>query len=145
MASILRKNGLKATPSRLALLHIIAEARVPISAHEAAARAGKKMDQATIYRAFTALKTKKIIRQIDLRHNHAHYELFDYDDHHHVICISCGRVEDIAGCEVKTMYAAFLRATRSFANIEQHSLEFYGICKMCAGKANKEERVRRDL
>ncbi|MBI2056542.1 MAG: transcriptional repressor [Candidatus Sungbacteria bacterium] len=138
MAGILRRSGLKATHPRIALLNVIAESSAPVSAQEAAKRVGKKMDQATIYRAFNTLKSKKIIRQVDLRHNHAHYELFDYDDHHHMICISCGKVEDISGCEVESMYSAFLRAARSFATIEQHSLEFYGVCKTCAEKTQRK-------
>lgn len=134
MRSILRKTHLKATPARLFVLSIFKKARRPLSAQEIIDTVGARADQATVYRILHDFKTCGIIRPIDLRHNHAHYELADRDDHHHLVCARCGRIEDVEECGIEDVQAAVLRASRAFSKIVQHSLEFYGICRTCEGK-----------
>jgi Fur family ferric uptake transcriptional regulator len=133
---ILRKSGHKATPSRLAILGAFKKNKNPMSAQEIIAALSSDADQATVYRTLSALKKKGVLRQIDLRHNHAHYELTDIAEHHHLICLSCGRIEDVHRCGVEAMQHAVLHGSKHFAEIRQHALEFYGICKSC--KLKKE-------
>jgi Fur family ferric uptake transcriptional regulator len=133
---ILRKSGHKATHSRLAILNAFKKNRNPMSAQEIIAALSSDIDQATVYRTINALKKNGVIKQIDLRHNHAHYELADTLEHHHLICLSCGRIEDVHRCGVETIQHAVLNGSKHFAEIRQHALEFYGICKSC--KAKKE-------
>ncbi len=131
--SVLRRAGYKATPSRLTVLEIFKKTGRPLSPQAVIDKAGKNIDQATIYRIIKTLKTIGAIRQIDFRHNHAHYELSDTGDHHHCICLVCGHSEEITGCEIDAvMKEAVLRQARSFSEIKDHSLEFYGTCKRCA-------------
>src|SRR5580698_3348380 len=96
-ATTLRKAGLKATPSRLAILELFRKSKHPLAAqeiidsvplHTGKPRKGKS-DPATIYRTLKSLNAKGIIHPIDLRHNHAHYELTDIAEHHHLICLEC--------------------------------------------------------
>ena len=63
-----------------------------MSAQEIIDALPSRFDQATVYRTIGSLKEKGVVRQIDLRHNHAHYELTDARDHHHLICEACGRL-----------------------------------------------------
>ena len=128
----LHRSGYKATPARLAILDIFKKSKRPLSAQEIIDELPGDIDQATIYRTFTALKTKGIIHQIDLRHNHAHYELTDIAEHHHLICLHCGRVEDVQHCNIGEIQATVLRASKHFSEIKQHTLEFYGMCRVCA-------------
>ena len=58
----------------------------------------------------------------------------DIADHHHLVCLRCGRIEDVAHCGVEAMQSAILRGSKHFTEIRQHALEFYGICKACAKK-----------
>jgi Fur family ferric uptake transcriptional regulator len=129
---ILRKSGYKATHARLAILEIFAKVKRPMSAHAVIKMLPKNVDQATVYRTFKSLSEKGIIRQIDLRHNHAHYELADLAEHHHLICTQCGRIEDVRHCSIEEIQSNILRSSKYFAEIRQHALEFYGICKKCA-------------
>ena len=128
---VLHKAGFKATSARMALLKLMKKSKKPLSAENMISGLGKNFDQATIYRIVKKLKQSGIIKQIDLRHNHAHYELVDIDDHHHLICIKCGKIEDITGCEIEEMYKTILKKYSTFSKIKQHSLEFYGVCKKC--------------
>ncbi len=129
--SVLRKSGYKATPARFAVLSIIKQSKNPLSAQGVIERLGTDFDQATVYRTFKSLKESGIIRQIDLRHNHAHYEIANDKEHHHLICILCGRIEDVRECGVEDMHSIILRHSKYFSEIRQHALEFYGICKSC--------------
>lgn len=130
-ASMLRKAGLKVTPARIHVLQVFSNEKVPLSPRAVISRMHGEIDQVTVYRAIRAFQRAGIIRQIDLRHNHAHYELVDLSDHHHIVCTSCGTVADIEGCEVEEAYARMLRSVPAFSEIRQHSLEFYGVCKKC--------------
>ena len=98
---MLRKSGSKATPSRLAILDVFKRTRNPMSAQEIMDALPQGTDQATVYRTLKSLKEKGLIRQIDLRHNHAHYELADIAEHHHLICLRCGRIEKVEHCGVE--------------------------------------------
>ena len=128
---ILRSAGYKVTPARLALLTLLRENNKPMSPQTIVEKLSKEIDQATIYRILKNLKDANIIRQVDFQHGHAHYELRDTSDHHHVICKKCGRAEDIKGCDISSWQGSVLRQTKSFSEIDHHSLEFYGLCTIC--------------
>lgn len=129
---ILHAAGYKATPSRIKVLSVLEKQGRPLSPHGVINKIGKTIDQATIYRILKAFKHAGIIRQVDFRHNHPHYELADLVDHHHLICTACGLSEEILGCEVDSMRRTVLRRARHFGEIREHSLEFYGLCTACA-------------
>jgi len=135
LQKILRKSGHKATPARLAILGIFDKNKNPMSAQEIIDALPSDTDQATVYRTLKSLREKGVIKQIDLRHNHAHYELADVADHHHLICLRCGRIEDVAHHGVEAMENTVLHNSKHFAEIKTHALEFYGVCKTCAKKS----------
>jgi len=130
----LRKEGLKATKPRMAVLRLLARSKRPESPR-AIVEGVPDIDQATVYRMLKILEGARIIRRVDFGHTHAHYEILRDDDHHHLICISCGRSEDIHKCNADEMAAAVLRQSDHFSKIERHALEFYGLCNICAKKA----------
>jgi len=140
LKKILRKSNFKATPSRIAVLEVFKKTRKPISAQEIISALSRSVNQATVYRTLKLFKTKEIIKQIDLRQNHAHYELADLMEHHHIICLGCGRVEDIHYCWINEMEPIIRRSSRHFAEITQHALEFYGICKACKKRSDLPAR-----
>lgn len=131
---LLRKSGYKATPSRLAILGVFRANQKPLSAQAVIDYLPRGTDQVTVYRTLKSFKEKGIIKQIDLRHNHAHYELANIAEHHHLICLSCGKIEDVHHCDIEATEGAVLRSSKHFAEIRQHALEFYGICKACTRK-----------
>ena len=133
----LRKAGYKATPSRLSVIAYLQQSKKPLSPQAVIDHFGSNIDQATIYRILKTLLKIGMIRQVDFRHNHPHYELTDQKDHHHLICITCGRSEEIMGCEVDSMKQTVLRQAKRFSEIREHALEFYGTCKECAHTKRK--------
>ncbi|HUZ93186.1 MAG TPA: Fur family transcriptional regulator [Candidatus Paceibacterota bacterium] len=134
MKSALRRAGYRATLPRLAVLRVFESAKRPPSAQDVIDAVRNGMDSATVYRTLKSLKEKGMIRQVDLRHNHAHYELTGAPEHHHLICSRCGRMEEVRDCGGEEMEKLVLRHSKHFAEIREHALEFYGVCKSCAHK-----------
>lgn len=132
LRQLLRKSGHKATSSRLAILRAFQKAKKPLSAQGVIELVPRTIDQATVYRTLRSFKEKGILRPVDLRHNHAHYDLATLDHHHHIICLRCGRIENVPHHGVEAMERSIAQSSRHFAEIRQHALEFYGICKACA-------------
>lgn len=130
---MLRESGHKATPSRLSLLQILAKADAPLSIPSIIKESRNSLTQATLYRALESLVDVGIVRRIDVGHTHAHYELESSEKHHHhLICKSCGVIEDVELCEVSDISTSVLRRSKKFTKIQGHSLEFFGVCKKCA-------------
>jgi Fe2+ or Zn2+ uptake regulation protein len=133
----LRKSGYRATGPRIAILAILKKEHRPMSAQEIIDASRRTIDPATVYRTISSLREKGVIRQVDLRQNHAHYEFADPSYQHHVICMRCGRIEGVRHCNVATFERAVLREAKQFAEITTHALEFYGICKKCADQRTR--------
>lgn len=123
----------RATPGRLALLRALESAGTPLSTRGLAKKMGHALDQATLYRALESLTVAGIVRRVDFQHPHAHYELAaGKAHHHHIICKQCGTTEDIEHCIVEDLEKRVLKGAKKFSSIQEHSLEFFGICKKCA-------------
>jgi len=132
---LLRARGLKATPERQSILLVLLKAKHPLTIQEIkSVMKNSPIDQATIYRTMNRLVTMGIVRQVDFQHGHMHYELYDTEDHHHLICTSCGRIEDIHGCSANKLAVAVLRSSSQFAKVTSHSFELFGLCKRCDRK-----------
>ncbi len=88
------------------------------------------LNETTLYRALEAFADAGLVRRVDLHHGHAHYEL-QKTHHHHLVCVNCGAIEDVAACAVEPMEKVALRSSRKFASIMSHDLEFFGTCTAC--------------
>jgi Fe2+ or Zn2+ uptake regulation protein len=138
LADLLRKRSLKVTRLRLAILAILQKAKSPVGAPEIIAAAKEDgANYVTVYRAIAALEKSLIIRRVNLRHNHADYELQDEKDHHHIICKTCGKIESFENCQVDDLAKSILAKSKSFATIDDHALEFFGQCTTCGKKPLK--------
>ncbi len=128
----LKTGGLKITPTRLLLLDILKHAKKPLSIKEIAEALGKGgADLVTLYRNIESLKNLGLVKQISLKDRQAYFELAEGRHHHHIICTNCGKLEDVVIPEIK-LNKSFLKKL-GFAEVVDHSLEFFGLCAKCAG------------
>lgn len=127
----LKKTEEKVTKPRLIILSFLDKAKKPISAEDLILKT--KLDKATVYRILDFFTKKSIVRLIDLRQGKRLYELSSYCDHHHVVCTECQEIKDIDICVFKSLSKQVL-AKSNFAQINDHSMEFFGVCKKCAKK-----------
>jgi Fur family transcriptional regulator, ferric uptake regulator len=123
--------GLRATHPRLHVLRVLHTAAVPLSVDDIVEQSTESLDRVTVYRCLEALAQARLVRQVDLRKNHSLYELFDEHDHHHIVCTSCGVIENFVGCDVAALSESALRRSTLFSNINDHALELFGVCNSC--------------
>lgn len=128
----LRAVGLRVTPCRQWVLQILEEAQEALSVARIVQRVQGRFDQATVYRTLATLKAAGLVRQIEWQHGHAHFELVSLPHHHHVICRQCERVAVVHEC-VSAQLQNHVLVQSGFAQIQEHSLEFFGLCQACSG------------
>jgi len=131
-AALLKVHGLRVTAAREAIIEALAAAHDPLSIEALLTRLPKKAaDQATVYRTLESFMEKGIVRQVVLSPERALYELAG-DDHHHIVCVRCGRIEHIELKDCAHFEKDALKASAQFKTIERHALELYGLCTTCA-------------
>ena len=59
----------------------------------------------------------------------ATYRLCSERHHHHLVCSSCRRVEELAECDLSTLEASV--ADQHGYRVEGHTLSFFGLCADC--------------
>lgn len=128
---LLQKSNLKATNARKVALHFFEKESRPIDAEEILSHLRKhdlETDRATVYRILDVFYKKGIISRIELQEGKFRYELTG-EDHHHLICEKCGKIEDISDCNISVLEKE-IKKKKGFL-VKRHSLEFYGICQSC--------------
>lgn len=125
----LREYGLKITLPRLRVLDFLV-GKAPVTALEI--QNELKLDKVTVYRTLKTLEEKGVVRSVELGKRSKYYELDHADDHHHITCIRCGKIEAVYMCPVEGIEERVLNASSEFSELASHMLEFQGVCKSCA-------------
>lgn len=129
----LKHSGLKITPARVKMLDIFKHAKTPINAKQIARQLrSADVDLVTVYRNLETLTEQKIIAEVNLKKDEAHYELAG-THHHHIVCERCGKIADVGNCGIHKLQYQIMKK-HGFAKINRHELEFFGICKNCSKK-----------
>ena len=87
----------------------------------------------TVYRNLEILSTSGLIQKIGPPSNQMQFD-GKTDNHYHIRCINCGRVED-APIETVDKLENTIREISDYS-IVGHKLEFIGICPDCGKKEN---------
>jgi Fe2+ or Zn2+ uptake regulation protein len=132
----LQQAGLRRTRSRRAILKIFLEAVQPLAVPEimAALPVGRTdLNKTSIYRELETLRTRGFVRELQFGdERQKRYELdLDGRHHHHVRCISCGRIQDVHIDEAIRTLSRSVSRQSGFAVVE-HEVEFLGLCPNCA-------------
>jgi Fur family transcriptional regulator, ferric uptake regulator len=139
----LRSRGLKMTRAReLVFREILSSPGIHPNADEIHRRLrAKKRDvgQATIYRTLNLLVRSGLVTALDLGEGHSHFEPDrDESGHGHLICLSCGRVQEFAQAGIQE---AILRiGEREGYHLDKFSLQVFGFCAGCEAKRKKGRR-----
>lgn len=128
-ANTLRSRGLRATPKRLLLLTKLQHAHTPLRAEELHAQL-RNIDLVTVYRNLQDFVRAGLAHEVRFKDASVRYELF-HGHHHHIVCTRCGTVEELDGCDNVPLESEAIQASSKFARIEEHALEFFGLCKGC--------------
>jgi Fur family ferric uptake transcriptional regulator len=125
----LRAAGLRCTAQRLAVLAALRAERRHLSVDELTllvrARLGAISPQA-VYDAAAALERAGLARRVEPAGSPALYEAHT-DDHHHLVCRSCGAIVDVAALERPVPAPA---DPRGFT-LDRTEIWFWGTCPAC--------------
>ena len=132
----LHKDGKRLTPQRLKVLNLFENigAGNHLSAeevHEKLVKSSSKVSLATIYRTLKLLVQMGLLHELELSEGGHRYELLSNEtpDHHHLICIRCGRTEEFENDEV--LEAGKLAAKVNGFKLIESSLNVRAICPNC--------------
>ena len=130
----LRKHGQRVTGPRQAVLGILTHEHGPFTAEELHGRLQKgECDLVTVYRVLAAFEEINLVRRCDFGDGAYRYEFNTGEQHHHhIICRSCHSVEVLDLCVVESLER--VARQKGYANVT-HTLEIFGICVKCQGKA----------
>ena len=87
--------GLRLTNQRALIMEIIRQGRGHLDADEIYRRACKKeprISLSTVYRALQTFKKLGLVEELHFDESHHHYEVKPSTEHHHLVCLGCGRV-----------------------------------------------------
>ncbi|WP_146341365.1 Fur family transcriptional regulator [Nesterenkonia sp. NBAIMH1] len=129
--SQLRQRGMRVTRQRLAVLEAVgSQPHQPAEGvHAAVAETLPEITVQSIYTVLHDLTAKELIRRFDPPGAAACYETRTEDNHHHAICTSCGRIEDVDCVHGE---APCLEAPASLGmQIDVADVVFRGVCADC--------------
>ena len=139
-SGLLRRHGVQVTAQRLAVLRAVAGRPHGTAAEiDAAVRAeiGAISLQA-VYDALSTLTDKGIIRRIQPAGSPARYEDRVGDNHHHLICRSCGRMLDV---DCAAGYTPCLNVPDGLGyEIDEAEVIYWGRCPECAAPQGVREQ-----
>jgi Fur family ferric uptake transcriptional regulator len=139
----LRAAGLRVTDTRVAVydeLHHAGHVDADTLARRVAERIGGVSRQ-TVYDALRVLVDIGLARRIEPAGSPAAlYETRVADNHHHVVCRSCGAVADVA-CAVGAPPCLDAPDTAGFA-IDEAEVTFWGLCPACQTRPPLEKGAR---
>jgi len=119
------------TPQRRAVLDVVADhpgAFTALDIFERARRKHRGLGLATTYRTIELLRRTGYARPLSTRDGPAYVRCAP-GHHHHLVCLTCGGVEDTKLCAAPS--AAELRRRHGFSP-ETHEVGIYGTCRNCA-------------
>src|SRR5579884_2426353 len=97
--------------------------------HDLLRKKHSKVSLSTVYRTLDLLQERgEASSRVDER-GEATYVVCAPTHHHHAICRSCGKVEELA-CEALERIAGELRSHHGF-ELDDHAMEFFGRCAVC--------------
>jgi Fe2+ or Zn2+ uptake regulation protein len=128
---IIKNSGEKVTEQRKAILQALLEVKRPITADEVyeCLINSIKVGRTTIYRTLELFEKKKLIRRVIFNDGIIRYESNFLSHHHHLICISCGKITPLDGCFIAPIEGAILKGSGFL--VTDHYLELYGYCAKC--------------
>jgi len=109
--------------------------------HRVRSEVGQVSTQA-VYDVLNVLTRRGILRRIQPAGSSARYELRVGDNHHHVVCRSCGSVADIdcATGEAPCLEPGGLDQTSPGFVVDEAEVTYWGLCASCAASAHADAR-----
>jgi len=128
---VLSRSGMRATSQRALILDIIREGH--LDADEVYRRARERhprLSLSTVYRTLQKLKERGLIDELHFNETHHHYEIKQPTWHHHLVCLSCGKIIEFA-CPLSQKMKEDVARQHKFA-VTGIEVNMTGYCSDCA-------------
>ncbi|MGY0230520.1 Fur family transcriptional regulator [Longispora urticae] len=127
----LRAHGLRVTKPRLAVLDVLAGGG-HLDVDEITRQVRDRLDSVStqaVYDVLGALTRSGLARRIEPAGHPARFEARTGDNHHHVVCRSCGAIDDV-DCAVH--YTPCLTPSKSHGFVlDEAEVTYWGLCPKC--------------
>jgi Fe2+ or Zn2+ uptake regulation protein len=134
--SLLRARNLQVTPQRVAVLRVLGAS--PHSTADEVHRLVQvelgTVSRQAVYDALTALTGRGLLRRIEPAGSPARYEDRVGDNHHHLVCRSCGRMVDV-DCAVGEAPCLSPQDGAGY-EIDEAEVVYWGRCGDCVARAS---------
>ena len=129
----LRKEGLKYTPQRTAVLEEIIKDKGHRESEEiylALKKRGQHVSRATVYRTMDILVNNGFARKMNLGDGRARYESKVNSPHHdHLVCMDCGLIVEFMDQQIEDLQDKI--AIQYNFQLKRHIHQLFGLCKKC--------------
>ena len=125
------------TTQRLTILDELKKVTSHPSAYEVYRMVERKIPNisfGTVYRNLGLLEELGLIQELNYGKGFSRYDGTP-DNHYHISCERCGRVDDIPISIWKRLDGEVARA--SHYEVKSHRMEFYGLCQKCRGSGRR--------
>ena len=133
-AEVLKGASLRVPRPRMAVLHAVEHH--PHADTELIIRAARErqpdVSRQTVYDALSALTAAGLVRRIQPANSLARYESRVGDNHHHVVCRSCGTIRDV-DCAVGDAPCLTASDDQGF-DVDEAEVIYWGLCPDCSAQ-----------
>lgn len=129
--ALLKGASLRVTRPRVAVLTMVADHPHTDTGTIASAVRGDLGSVSTqaVYDVLRALTDAGLVRRIELAGSPARFETRVDDNHHHLVCRTCGAIADVS-CVAGTAPCLEAGDTHGFA-LDEAEVTFWGVCPQC--------------
>lgn len=136
LAALFKEKNLKLTPQRYAIYKYLKSTKAHPSAemiYEALRPDFPTMSLATVYKTVKTLIELGVVQELNVGEDNFRFDA-NVENHPHIVCIDCGRVDDIEDA----IFEHLNKEVENYTNykIKTHKLYFYGVCPKCQGEQN---------
>jgi len=129
-ADDLKSSGLKATLPRIKILEVFQSAEqrhmTAEDVYKSLLSDGAEIGLATVYRVLMQFEQAGLLTRSNFESGKAVFELNEGGHHDHLVCLTCGRVEEFFDAQIEQRQRA-IAETRGF-ELQEHSLALYARC-----------------
>lgn len=126
----LKSSGLKATLPRIKILEIFQRSQrrhmTAEDVYKALLNEGSDIGLATVYRVLMQFEQAGLLTRSNFESGKSVFELNEGQHHDHLVCLSCGRVEEFYDPEIEQRQRA-VALERGF-ELHDHALSLYAHC-----------------
>ena len=136
LAETLRARGFRMTPQRHAIIHILKASDQhlsPAQVYEKARQTVPGITETTVYRTLEFLAETGVLQPALNDHRHLVYEITG-EEHHHIICSSCGAEVEIDHNLLEDLFQKL--EDQSGYRMTTNHLTFFGLCLNCRSSSS---------